>query len=195
MKNSTYRLTNHAHKTLGRMPHIYLAGKIRKHCWRHRLVSGLRDHSWSDGALPQDDFVYVGPFFVGCDHGCFHNKNSHGAIAIRGVNACMGRGVHADFDYPHLEVANLCLSAVTKADLLFCHIDSDDCYGTLVEIGYALAHNVPVVVTFAPGIASAVHNDFWFACEKARRVIYDVSEQELPSYLMSTLGGTYDRSL
>ena len=187
MKNSTYRLTNHAHKTLGRMPHIYLAGKIRKHCWRHRLVSGLRDHSWSDGALPQDGFVYVGPFFVGCDHGCFHNKNSHGAIAIRGDNACPGRDVHADFDCPHLEVANLCLGAVTKTDLLFCYIDSNDCHGTLVEIGYALAQNVPVVIAFAPGIASAVHNDFWFACVKARWVIYGVSEQELPSYLMRTI--------
>ena len=119
--------------TTGRVPHIYLAGKFRKGCWRHSLVSGLRDHSWSDGVLPQRDYVYVGPFFVGCDHSCFHNKNSHGAGAVRGVNACSGRGVEAEFDAPHREVENLCLEAVGKADLLFCYIDSTDCHGTLGE--------------------------------------------------------------
>lgn len=173
--------------TVDRLPNVYLAGKIRKHCWRHSLVSGLRDHSWNDGALPQVDFVYVGPFFVGCDHGCFHNSSSHGTVAKRGVNVCAGRDVHAEFDSPHREVANLCLGAVAKADLLFCYIDSNDCYGTLVEIGYALEQNVSVVIAFAPGIASTVHNDFWFACVKARWAIYDVSEHELPSYLMSAI--------
>lgn len=187
MKTSTNRLTGPAPKTVGHIPHIYLAGKIRKHCWRHRLVPELRDHSWSDGVLLQDDFVYVGPFFVGCDHGCFHNKNSHGTIAIRGVNVCPARDVHADFDSPHLEVAGLCLGALAKADLLFCYIDSKDCFGTLVEIGYALAQNVPVVIAFAPSIASAVHNDFWFACVKARWVIYDVSEHALPSHLKGAI--------
>ena len=187
MKSNTKRLTSHASKTAGRIPHIYLAGKIRKHCWRHRLVSGLREHSWNDGVLPQVDFAYVGPFFVGCDHGCFHNKNAHGAVAIRGVNTCPGRDVHAEFDCPHLEVASLCLGAVTRADLLFCYIDSKGCFGTLVEVGYALAHDVPVVIAFAPGIASVIDNDFWFACAKARWVIYDVSEHELPSCLMSAI--------
>lgn len=187
MKNSTFRLTDHAPKTVRRIPNIYLAGKIRKHCWRHRLVSGLRDHAWNDGELPQDNFVYVGPFFVGCDHGCFHNKNSHGAVAIRGDNACPGRDVHADFDCPHLEVANLCLSAVTRADLLFCYIDSKDCFGTLVEIGYAIAHNVPVVIAFAPGYASATDNDFWFASVKAGWVVYEVTERDLPCYLVAAI--------
>jgi hypothetical protein len=187
MKTSTNRLTDYAPKTVAHIPYIYLGGKIRKHCWRHRLVPELRGHSWSDGVLLRNDFAYVGPFFVGCDHGCFHNKNSHGAIAIRGDNACPGRDVHADFDCPHHEVAGLCLGAITKADLLFCYIDSKDCFGTLVEIGYALAQNVPVVIAFAPGIASAVDNDFWFACVKARWAIYDVSENEWPNYLKGAI--------
>jgi nucleoside 2-deoxyribosyltransferase len=67
--------------------------------------------------------------------------------------------------------------------LLFCYIDSNDCFGTLVEVGYAFAQNVPVVIAFAPSIASAVRNDFWFACVKARWVIYDAPEQALPMYL------------
>ncbi len=187
MKANLNRLAVKAFSKAGRAPYIYLAGKIRKHCWRHGLVSGLRQHSWDDGVLPQDAFVYVGPFFVGCDHGCFHNKSSHGAIALREVNACPGRDIQAEFDTPRLEVANLCLGAVAKADLLFCYIDSADCFGTIVEVGYALAQDVPVVIAFAPGVASAADNDFWFACEKAHWVIYDVTEPELPSYLMAAI--------
>lgn len=164
-------------------PAVYLAGKIGQTDWRHGLVPTLRGHVWADGPIDAGDFLYCGPYFVSCDHGCFHNNNSHGTVAIRGDNACPGRDVHADFDCPHLEVANLCLGAVTKADLLFCYIDSKDCFGTLIEIGYALAQNVPVVIAFTPGVASAVHNDFWFACVKARWVAYGVSEQELPSHL------------
>jgi len=186
MRTNSNRLTANVSRTV-RHPHIYLAGKIRKNCWRHGLVSGLRYHSWSDGVLPQPAFVYVGPFFVGCDHGCFHNKSSHGAIAIRGENACLGRDIHAEFDGSHLEVANLCLGAVAKADLLFCYIDSTDCFGTLVEVGYALAHDIPVVIAFAPGVASEVDNDFWFACVKAQWVIYGVTEQKLPSYLKAAI--------
>lgn len=173
--------------TMDRPPNVYLAGKIRKHCWRHSLVSGLRDHSWNDGPLAQVGFVYVGPFFVGCDHGCFHNSSSHGTVAIRGVNTCAGREMHAEFDSPHLEVANLCLGAVAKADLLFCYIDSSDCFGTLVEIGYALAHNVPVVIAFAPDVASAGDNDFWFASVKTSQVIYSVNKLDLPSLLMAAI--------
>lgn len=169
------------------LPKIYLAGKIRKHCWRHRLIHGLRNHTWDDGPFPQGDFVYIGPFFVGCDHGCFHNENSHGAIAVRGPNLCPGRYENADFDAPHVEVANLCLGTINKADLLFCYLDSDDCYGTLVEIGYALAHCIPVVIVFAPGIATAINNDFWFACAKSSQVIYDVNECELPRVLMNAI--------
>ena len=177
MPARTLKLTQ-SHK-----PKVYLAGKIRKHCWRHQLISGLRDHSWGDGPLQQNSFTYIGPFFIGCDHGCFHNKNSHGNVAIRGDNLCPGRGSNAEFDAPHLEVATLCLDALVKADLVFCYVEAADCFGTLVEIGYALAHDVPLVVTFAPSIATSADNDFWFSCVKARWTLYGVSEFQLTNYL------------
>jgi hypothetical protein len=176
---TAYNLTH----TQGNKPNVYLAGKIRKHCWRHQLISGLRNHSWGDGPLQQNRFTYIGPFFIGCDHGCFHNKNSHGNVAIRGDNLCPGRDSNAEFDAPHLEVANLCLDALLKADLVFCYIDAADCYGTLVEIGYAIAIDVPLVVAFAPSIATSAGNDFWFACAKARWSIYGVHKYELSGYL------------
>ena len=169
--------------TQGQKPNVYLAGKIRKHCWRHQMISGLRDHSWGDGPLQQDGFIYIGPFFIGCDHGCFHNRNSHGNVAIRGDNLCPGRDSNAEFDAPHLEVATLCLEALVKADLIFCYVDTVDCYGTLVEIGYALAHDIPLVIAFAPYIATSADNDFWFSCVKARWTIYGVREYQLSNYL------------
>ena len=164
-------------------PKVYLAGKIRKNCWRHTLVTGLRGHSWGDGPLTQTKFTYVGPFFVSCDHGCFHTRNSHGFVAIRGDNACPGREIHAEFDAPHPEVASLCQDAVAKSDLMFCYIESRDCYGTLAEIGYAHAHRVPVVIAFAPEIATPTMNDLWFACAMARSIHYSVRRNALPNLL------------
>lgn len=182
MKTSIQHMPNQLGPTSSRTPNVYLAGKIRKHCWRHQLISGIRDHSWADGPLKQNSFTYIGPFFIGCDHGCFHNKNSHGNVAIRGDNLCPGRDSNAEFDSPHLEVATLCLEAIVKADLVFCYVDAADCYGTLVEIGYALAHDVPLVVAFAPSVATSADNDFWFSCVKARWTLYGVKEYQLTNY-------------
>jgi len=187
MKSNTKQLINHLHETEGCVPNIYLAGKIRKHCWRHGLVSGLRNHTWNDGELPQENFVYVGPFFVGCDHGCFHGESTHGVVATSESTACEGRDVLAEFNGHRLEITNLCLGAIVKADLLFCYIDSNDCFGTIFEIGYAFAHNVPIVIVFKPGIASETNNDFWFLCAKANWVVYNVDEWELPKYLMTAI--------
>jgi hypothetical protein len=64
---------------------FYLAGKVSKNCWRHTLVRDLRDAMALDGGCEEStrlprrfpvmtDAVdgghdYVGPCFVGCDHG------------------------------------------------------------------------------------------------------------------------------
>lgn len=187
MKRNCYLTAPNRSKAESHLPKVYLAGKIRKHCWRHKLVYDIRNHSWSDGPLDQRLFSCVGPFFVSCDHGCFHNTNSHGRIAIRGDNLCPGRSFKADFDAPHAEVVALCLDAVRKADLVFCYIDSADCFGTLIELGYAIAHGIPFVIAFAPGIASAENNDFWFGCTKALWIMYDVREHDLKECLEKSI--------
>ena len=75
-------------------PVVYLAGKIAKHDWREQIVF-LRDGV--DAANPErdlfnpelaidcPDFIYGGPFFVSCDHGCGHGAGMHGTGA--GINA------------------------------------------------------------------------------------------------------------
>lgn len=44
-----------------RPPKVYLAGKIRKNCWRYSLVSGLRAHHWDQGDLPRQPSHMLGP--------------------------------------------------------------------------------------------------------------------------------------
>jgi hypothetical protein len=156
---------------------VYLAGKIRKDCWRHKLVTGLREHHWSLGHLPQDHFTYVGPFFVGCDHGCYHQSNSHGN----------GMGCWPDRDADQQEVSRLCRESVNDADLVFCFIDSLDCYGTIAEIERANTLRKPVVIAFATGIATEDKNEMWFVCTLAARVHYNVCECKLPGLLNAAI--------
>lgn len=151
-------------------PKIYLAGKIRKHCWRHQLVNDLREHHWGAGQLAQQDFNYVGPFFAGCDHGCYHGDGGHGNVS----------GCSPDMDLERYHVVKFCLDAITYADAVFCYVDAPDCHGTLVEIGWAYAKCVPVWIAFAPGLAQKDDNPMWFASEWAHKVSYDVAETKLP---------------
>lgn len=161
------------------LPNVYLAGKVAKNGFRNHLVQGLRNHRWSDGILEQMTFNYTGPFFVSCDHGCFHNPDSHGVIMSKELSACPHRDKYEDFNFQRNEIGQLCMHAILRSDLVFCYIDSPDCYGTLVEIGYAIADGIPLIIVFAPGLGSLESNEFWFACTFAKQVIYDVTEDEL----------------
>lgn len=74
---------------------FYCAGKIAKNDWRHTLVPELRSTSGemtyktrSHGHIPcwpeaivdglWGEHDYVGPFFLGDDHGCLHGAGTHG---------------------------------------------------------------------------------------------------------------------
>jgi Nucleoside 2-deoxyribosyltransferase like len=160
-----------------RPPKVYLAGKIRKNCWRYSLVSGLRAHHWDQGDLPQATFTYVGPHFVSCDHGCAHQPTQHGA-----ENSCV-----LDDSVPRQEVVQLCFTALQNSDLVFCYIDSRDCYGTLVEIGYAIAMKKVVVVALSEKLDRLTRNEHWFGCTGATKAYYAVREKDLPSLLSTCL--------
>lgn len=170
-----------------KLPGIYLAGKIKKNCWRHRIVDGLRDHRFYSGPLMNDTFVYQGPFFVGCDHGCSHGDSTHGAMPEDGWNTCTGADYLGRFNFRQLEVVNRCLNGIVKSDLVFAFIDSTDCFGTLFELGFARAHGIPTFVAFAAGVASADTNDMWFASSQSLVVHYDTAEQDLPELLDSII--------
>jgi nucleoside 2-deoxyribosyltransferase len=158
-------------------PKVYLAGKIARSSWRHHLVRGLSKHNWQDGILRQSNFDYVGPFFVECGHGCYDHPNTHGT----------GPGCNTHLDINRRKVSKACLMAVDSADLVFCYIDAIDCFGTLTEIGYAIRTGVKVVICFAPTIATPTNNDFWFACETAHKVFYNIEASQLEWLLQEKL--------
>jgi hypothetical protein len=167
---------------------IYLAGKISKNDWRHKLIPNLCTLGWESGPVAQDDFLYVGPFFVSCDHGCYHGSSTHGQVNSFESNPCPGLDDQNPFDFNRRVISQRCLSAVLASDLVFAYIESSDCFGTLFEIGAAYAWRRKVVIAFAPGIASRTHNDFWFSCAQASLVHYDVAIEDLPDVIRSATG-------
>lgn len=158
---------------------FYFAGKVRKHCWRERL---LGEHvvypddcgSAVCGGPPPDEIGtwpilervifeehhYAGPYFVSCDHGCFHGDDTHG------VNADRNYGDHNSLNNSHL-VVEACLNAIQRADVVFAWIDQLDCYGTITELGYAAALRKPI---WACGPRS--FRDMWFPLELADNLYY-----------------------
>lgn len=140
-------------------PRIYLAGKIATNDWRHVLVPSLSGHLWADGDIETSSFIYVGPYFVSCDHGCFHGKNTHGAVG----SGCLGN----DHEFTKKEVFLNNTAALCSADLVFAYITAVDCPGTIMEIGSAYALGIPVVIAYAPDIDIS---DFWYPNESAAKV-------------------------
>lgn len=157
------------------MPSIYLAGKISKNDWRHTILPGLRQrstelfHGWSGQAYsrhllgwgldwqPIEQGVfgmdYVGPFFMGCDHGCAHGPHSHGSAA----DGSYGE----DISNLSKDVATACYQAIKDCDVFFAWLGGDDAttaHGTLVELGYARALNKEIWIA-----SDKEDKDLWFA--------------------------------
>jgi hypothetical protein len=149
---------------------IYLAGKISKNDWRVPLVGGgdglnLDDTCCCPGAdtpLPDEWPVlrraifgfhdYTGPYFLGCDHGCFHGDDDHGLAANNGTLVQH----HCDPSRPD-KIVRLCRGAIERSDVVFAWLDSPDAYGTVCELGYAAALGKQI------WIAGPKHfRDMWF---------------------------------
>lgn len=165
------------------MTSIYLAGKISKDDWRHELIGWDLRGTWQPN---EDDpsqpwpvikngvlgtFDYVGPYFISDDHGCGHGPNTHGC-GQDGSVLC-----YSDQPIPdRTQVRSLCLAAIDAADIVFAWLNDPTAYGTLVEIGYALARGKKIVIaapeqpeTFEELGGHGYHlpgsrtNDLWFA--------------------------------
>jgi very-short-patch-repair endonuclease len=149
-------------------PKVYLAGQIGKNCWRHDLVSGLRDALFSPCNESEDTphewpvlakailgkFDYVGPYFISCDHGCFHAEGGHGYAE----EDYGGDGGHRIYFNESRETAHsLCLRSIHSADIVFAWIDSKYAYGTIVELGYAKALGKQIFIA-----SPSYYKDMWF---------------------------------
>lgn len=153
---------------------IYLAGKISTNCWRHRIVSGLRNLITAEQAATTwpiaqrvifAEHDYTGPYFISCDHGCAHGNETHGLSLLddyahdelahdcpcrgcQGVQDC-GESVAYPAPIPRRDrVVQLCLAAIRRSDVVFGWIDDLAVYGSLFELGYAKAIGKNVVLGF-----------------------------------------------
>ena len=135
---------------------VYFAGKVGVRDWRHALVPGLRESQGVAAApIRCDGFIYCGPFFISCDHGCAHGPGTHG----------LGPTCAGEMSPPRWLVPRLCYRWLGRADLVFAWIDDPTCYGTLVEAGWAQAMGKPLYVGFA---SEDLAQQMWFAGGGAR---------------------------
>jgi hypothetical protein len=150
-----------------RTPKVYLAGRVSKNDWRHNLVPGLRGavQSYEMSAVPfpddmatEDGFSYQGPFFVSDDHGCAHGPGSHG----NGANGCMEQ---AELQDAHRTlVAERCVEGIRRSDHVFVWLDDFAAFGTLVEVGVAVALGKKVWIYASEDLAIS---ELWFALHVA----------------------------
>ena len=124
-----------------RKPIIYFAGKIGRHDWRCELfgknrIGGVNSSDGPDGFKTIFDktylrdmgaFMYGGPFFISCDHGCAHGPASHGA----GSNGCLD-GATEGVRKTHAAIWKVNRARIERADHVFSYINETDCYGTLI---------------------------------------------------------------
>jgi nucleoside 2-deoxyribosyltransferase len=66
----------------------------------------------------------------------------------------------------HDVTSSLCLEAIEDADLVFAWINSNDCYGTIAELGYAKGQGKLIAIAGPHKI-----HDMWFVYEMADMVL------------------------
>lgn len=159
-------------------PIVYLAGKISQSDWRHPLIPGLKGHHWDQGPIDAGEFLYTGPFFVACDHGCAHGKSTHAAVGSPLLDGCTPASL------TRKEVYSNILQSLDASHLVFAYINAGDCYGTQGEIAYAIAGGKRVVSCFAPDIDPT---DFWLWSIGCHAVHTNVRECCLPRLLAASV--------
>jgi hypothetical protein len=132
---------------------FYFCGKIAKNDWRHTIVRDLRgvDYPLADyraGGAPIVRHAlgvglhYSGPFFVGCDHGCYHGSDTHGVGQGRETYDCAGVYVP-----PEYEILANCRTSIAACDIVFARLDDLTAYGSFAEVG--IAHALGKVIWIA----------------------------------------------
>jgi len=130
---------------------VYMAGKISVNDWRHDILGErkLRNSDyWKTDSLHthkttlkiNNEVDYCGPFFVSCDHGCYHGESTHGVVRDNGYD-CSGSSPVTE-----KTLFNGCLKQIEKADYVFCWIDDLTAYGTLFELGIAYEKNKKIFI-------------------------------------------------
>jgi hypothetical protein len=164
-------------------PRIYFAGKIGSNDWRQGIIPTALRSVFSDGDCftPMEEFfdhsfeldcggfIYCGPFFIGCDHACYHGPGKHGAVGANSIED--GEEKTPDIESTRDRIFEVNVARLEKADLVFAYIESVDCYGTLIELGQAHRMGKRIAVRLPPEhraemwmverTADCVMNNWW----------------------------------
>jgi len=139
-------------------------------------VKDLRDapDSWEDRAdrfylgwpilkgAVTGGFDYVGPYFTACDHGCAHSRDHpHGYGGLHGL---MGTPTCFSFPMSEEQVRDLCFRAIDRSEIVFAWIDEEECYGTMLELGYAAKAGKFLFVAWPSDFCI---DDFWLSVSLA----------------------------
>lgn len=146
---------------------VYLAGKIKQNGWRELIVGYRCNHLYGGDNVDltkytvkyNDQITITGPWFLSCDHGCYHGDNTHGL----GINKMGCPDANGD-DYSESEVYDICTQQIMGSDIVFAYIDDNTCYGSLYEIGLAKALDKKIIIVFDNG---ELMSDMWFICQGA----------------------------
>jgi very-short-patch-repair endonuclease len=171
---------------MAQTPKIYLAGRVSKNDWRHELGVSIRGkfHSsdlpqlYSEGFPEQPatfnghPYIYVGPWFVCCDHGGFHGASTHG-VGL-GMDRDEHAGVCCESQLPdgwsemtaRRALVDLCVRAIKSSSIVVAWLE-DLAYGTVAELGYAHACGRPIAIG---GPAASHTGDLWFPTGMASQV-------------------------
>lgn len=192
---------------------VYLAGKISRDDWR-KHIDGYRPFSLdaseiaddeNENNIHLDDFVnhfgelpviskypfiqVTGPFFLSCDHGCYHGEKSHG------VGTVVWKDLHArgetwsgcsGYSFSREEVTQICIRQIRNADVVFAYIDDPTCYGTLFELGFAKSAGKFIAVMFNN---KKMAEEMWFISACAD-VVYILDTKEFVVECSTYLEGT-----
>ncbi|MDZ4871985.1 MAG: hypothetical protein CLLPBCKN_001373 [Chroococcidiopsis cubana SAG 39.79] len=171
---------------------VYFAGKVNHGGgYRGKLLGNPR--VMSDGYktyhIGNYAIDYHGAFAISCDHGCFHGDGDHGWGFGNVDYECgqfvdeLSNGASVKWDVattkPHEDgvyvngyfssredLVKRCFNQIQTCDAVHAYIDSFDCYGTLVELGYAAALNKPTYIVLAPNVSQDVSilekDELWF---------------------------------
>lgn len=149
---------------------VYLAGKISMTDWRDAFIDCRAASCWWEGngdiieqfisrRIPIDDSaIMTGPYFISCDHGCYHGDGTHG---VQCDWNCAG------FSLKRSDVEYISRRQIDAADVVLAYINDPTCYGTLAEIGYARAKNKYIIVVYD---SEDLREKIWFVGEMANLV-------------------------
>ena len=191
---------------------FYLAGKITKDDWREEIVDGwsYENHSkffyeacgeslgrkWdiaSAAALASNGSMldYSGPWWSDLDYGGGHGDSStcgephaYGARFGDDGHGFKPNGFHGDVEKAMNIVPKNVEKAIKQCDLLFAWINSDDCFGTIFEIGMAAALKKTVVVASPPEFD---HTQMWLCRSFAAKCLSAESAGEAWSALWNQI--------